>query len=220
MQITEFANHLRQLQTKGSTPIFATVYHLAEALSDKDYSHLIMQSNMPCAFIWKEQKCPDSVFGLDCFFEPDYQGDFSIIEEGLRDLLDIRQKQYSVTHPQHGAYRKFSLPSAYLKGSEAWIRRKMEEILLPEREWRDCQASQIIQDILSHFASVIHMRVQFEGIWKDTQLDAFNVRWSTVYEPLHWLASTTGSVMRCSMLADNTTIHVFFNKAEGGKRRT
>lgn len=213
MQIAEFAERLRQLQTKEGTPLFATVYALSEALSDAQYSHLVAQSDVPCALTWKEQNCPDSVFGLDCFFEPDYHGDFSAIEEGLRDLLDIRVKRYSVTHPRHGTYGKFSLQDGILKGSEAWIQRRMEEILLPEREWENCQASQIIRDMLSHFAEATHTQAQFERIWKDIPVDYFRVRWDAVYGVLNTFAQTTGSTMECNTLTDGT-ISVSFRKAE------
>lgn len=216
MQVVEFAERLRHMQLKSGMPIFAAVYHLAYALCDEQYSHLVTQSNAPCAFVWKVQGYPDSVFGLDCFVEHNQEVDayLQTLEERLRDLLQLWHKSYSVVSYQEHAYMRFSLPHALLKGSEAWVQDMMESICLNSREWRDCQASHVIGDILSDFATAAKSRVQFERIWKDASLDYFRTYGESVYQRLDTLASITCSTMRCSVSTDDSTIRVTFDEAK------
>ena len=218
MHITEFAERLRQLPLKGSTPIFARVRHLAHALSDEQYSHLVTQEEMPCAFAWKVQGYPDAVFGLDCFVEHNQEVDayLQVLGERLRDLLHLQlwQKSYSIAPCQERTYMQISLPHAILKGSEAWVQYMMEAILLDSQEWQDRQASNIIGDVVSDFGRIANVRVQFERIWKDTPVHYFHTSYESAYRTLEILASMTCSTMRCSTSTDGTIL-VAFDEARG-----
>lgn len=217
MDITEFAEWLRQLRTEDNTPMLANVYTTGP-FPDEAYSRLVTQSNTPCAFVWKRNDYPDSVFEMDCFVKHGEETDtyLQTLDEKLKELLQMRYRVYRGVSYQGQGYMQFSLKDAILKHSEAWIRDLMQCIVLDNREWQDCPASQIIQDILSDFGSKIGMRVQLEGVWQDRSIQSFRTHWNTAYQSLDILVSgSPESIMKCSMLGGDT-ISVFFNRAEAG----
>lgn len=218
MNINEFTNWLKQLKTDTDTPMFANVY--LYTLSNEQYSHLVTLDSVPCVFTCKRLEHPDSVFELDCFVEHNQDTDVYLnrLDEKLRERLLIQVKRYTTASYQEREYRQFSLYDAYLKGSPAWIQYMMQCIVLEKREWRDCQASQIIQDIMSDFANTTKIPVQFGGIWQDVSIGCFSTHWDSAYQSFERMTSITDSIMVCSSLMDGTIMVVFDKKERAIKQ--